>query len=74
MNRKIHFRLLEGKAPVTTTYAAQTQSNEQNTHLTATNKAEKGLNYEMNLNRPNTSTMLFAGDRVIMVSQNTPTG
>jgi hypothetical protein len=43
---KIQFRLLEDKAPVTATYPAPTQSNEQNTRKsssnTATNKAENG--------------------------------
>ena len=43
---EIQFRLLEDKLPVTATYPAPTQSNEQTTRKpstnTATNKAENG--------------------------------
>jgi len=66
---EIQFRLLENKLPVTATYPASTQPNEQTTRKpstnTATNKAENGLNSEIKLNGPNLSTILFADDWVI---------
>jgi len=49
MKPNIQFRLLGDKAPVTATYPAQTQSNEQNTRKnssnTATKQGENGWNY-----------------------------
>jgi hypothetical protein len=43
MKSKIQFRLLEDKAPVTATYPAQTQSNEQNTRKHSDEQTEEWM-------------------------------